>query len=185
MAGGAGATGATGAGATGATGAGGAGATGATGAGGGAGGQGATGATGATGPAQLAAASVGNGGLINLNSTAVQVVTTQSVTVGASGKALMTVIVPYTLTNTSSSTLSFIMKVDGVTLEGVGIGLPFDAYFGSGGPIGQFFAWSGLPSGLAPGAHVFSVSVQGGGAGAPPNGTITIGAATQTVVPTA
>ena len=163
--GGAGATGATGAGATGASGAVGAtgpggGATGATGPQGATGpGGGATGASGATGPSGSQGASnvFDNGVDIDFSGGSDTVVAIGSVIVGASGKAYMSVFLPFHYQpNGANNNMDVDMFVDSTLIQSVGI-----TQFTAGEDVGfdTTFAWSELLTDLTPGSHTFSFNV--------------------------
>jgi hypothetical protein len=192
----AGATGATGAGATGATGA--AGAAGATGPGGGAtgatgpqgatgpgaGATGATGAAGATGPSGSQGASnvFDNGSLIDFSGGGDTVVAIGSVIVGASGKAYMSVFLPFHYQpNGANNNMDVDMFVDATLIQSVAI-----TQFTAGEDVGfdTTFAWSELLIDLTPGSHTFSFNVTA----FPPLPTvaeIAAGAANVSVIPVA
>jgi len=164
----AGATGATGAGATGASGTVGAtgpggGATGATGpqgaTGPGAGATGATGAAGATGPSGSQGSSnvFDNGSLIDFSGGGDTVVAIGSVIVGASGKAYMSVFLPFHYQpNGANNNMDVDMFVDATLIQSVAI-TQFTA--GEGVGFDTTFAWSELIIDLTPGSHTFSFRV--------------------------
>jgi hypothetical protein len=134
--------------------------------------QGVTGPQGPTGPAGggfTPAVQATNGVPVLFNDGANHLIlaTAGAVTVGASGKSVVDVEVPYTVGSTSTSGASFIMQVDGVTVETIVVDFPFDD-LASFVNVRQNFNWVGLLT-TAPGVRNFSVLVNGGaGLGAPP-----------------
>lgn len=147
---------------------------------GGGNGGGATGPTGATGPSGATGATgaqgnVGatgavaspsqavNAGAVNFQDGAVHtVMTLPGVTIGTSGNAEVFFVVPYQYSGASGANVVFTLRVDASAFDAsvprylldtgiVGIG---------GATINDEYAWSGLVTGLAPGAHTFDVQIQ-------------------------
>jgi hypothetical protein len=98
------------------------------------------------------------------------VATLPTVAIGSSGKAVVHAFLPYSVTGTSASSLSMIVKVDGSTVDTIPETLPFDSLglLTSDGSV----AWEGLISGLSVGNHSFEIDVQNTTAGTLASGSV-------------
>jgi len=134
------------------------------------------GPTGPAGPGAVTTQAT-NGTPVNFNDiTTRQVVGTGVVVIGASAKAVVEVEIPYAVSNTSTSAVSWIIEVDGAPVETIVNDLPWDSF--GARSIRQNFTWLGLLA-VSAGNHTFSVLVNGNtGIGAPPNPAATSPAGT-------
>jgi hypothetical protein len=134
--------------------------------------QGVTGPQGPTGPAGggfTPAVQFANASPVLFNDGANHnIVTSSPVAIGASGKAWVSVEIPYTVGSTSTSGASWLIQVDGVTQETMVTDFPFDD-LASFVNVRQNFTWTGIFTVGANASHTFGILVNGGaGLGAPP-----------------
>ncbi len=131
-----------------------------------------TGATGATGPAVATPIQAVNGSAVDFGSDTSEhmVATLPTVAVGASGVALVSAFMPFSVTNTSAASLVMLIKVDSVLFETIPNTLPYDA---EGGLISKgSVEWQGLVTGLSAGNHSFEMDVQNTTSGALGSGVV-------------